>query len=70
MTKNAVINTPLFADDLFIIQDSKHKLHSATDKLSVLSVDYKTTISLNKNKVMAFVRVEPVQSKITINRKR
>ena len=63
------LNTMLFADDQFVIQDSEDKLQLVIHKLNVLSKGYNFSILIEKTKTMAFLGKDSIWEKIIIENK-
>jgi tryptophan synthase beta subunit len=69
LSKNQQMSTLLFADDQVIIADREDNLQRAAHKLNQIITEYVLTISVQKTKSMAFRGLDPVRTKIVIDKK-
>lgn len=69
LTNDEYLNALLFADDLWIIQDSENDLQKSVYVLNEICKEYNFKISIDKTKIMAFTGKHPTRSKIVIDNK-
>jgi len=65
--KELIFNTLLFADDQFIVSDTKHNLQKAVYLLYNMSKEYNLEIATTKTKIFSFVGTDHLRIKIIIN---
>jgi len=65
--KELIFNTPLFADDKFIISDTEDNLQRAVYSLYNISKGYNLEIATKKTKVFRFVGTDHLRKKIITN---
>jgi len=62
--KELIFNTPLFADDKFIISDAEDNLQRAVYSLYNISKGYNLEIATKKTKVFRFVGTDHLRKKL------
>lgn len=67
LNKDTYINTMLFADDQFILQDDEDKLQKSIHNLNTICKSYNLRLSRTKTKVMAWQGKYPIRAKIVID---
>jgi ribosomal protein RSM22 (predicted rRNA methylase) len=69
LSKKQQLLTLLFADDQVIISNTEGTLQKAVHKLNQMTTQHSLTISVQKTKLMAFKRRDPVRRRIVIGNK-